>query len=59
MCLDHKKISKGKRKIYNTLIFSAFLYGSKILTIKSRDAKTIRAAEMKYMKNSRINLDRL
>jgi len=50
MCLDHKKIPKETRKIYNTLTFPAFLYVSETWTIKSRDAKTITAAEMKYMK---------
>jgi hypothetical protein len=35
-------------KLYNTLSLPAVLNGSKIWAIKSRDARIITAAEMKY-----------
>jgi len=44
-----QKTLKTKRiKLYNTLFLPAVLYGSEIWTIKSRDARIITAAEMKY-----------
>jgi hypothetical protein len=39
-------------KLYNTLAPPFLLYGSKIWTIKARDARIITAAEMKYMRRT-------
>jgi len=42
----------NKNKLYNTPSLPALLYGSENWTIKSRDARRITAAEMKYMRNT-------
>jgi hypothetical protein len=39
-------------KLYNTLALTSLLYGSENWTIKAKDATTITAAEMKYMRTA-------
>jgi len=53
-----KTLKKTRLKLHNTLALPVLLYGSETWTIKARDARRITAAVMKYMKNSRIHLDR-
>jgi hypothetical protein len=51
MFLGHKKTLKKTRiKLYKTLALPVLLHGSETWTIKARDARTITAAEMKYMR---------
>jgi len=45
-----KTLKKTTIKLYNTLALSVLLYGSDTGTVKARDARRIRAAEMKYMR---------
>jgi len=53
MCLDHKKtVKKTTINLYNTLALPVLLYSSETWTIKSRDARRITAAEMKYMRRT-------
>jgi endonuclease I len=52
-----KTLKKTRIKLYNTLAPPALLYGTKTWTIKTRDARRITAAEMKYMRSA--DLDRL
>ena len=53
MFLGHKKTLKETRiKLYNTLALPMLLYGSETWTIKSRNARRITAAEMKYMRRT-------
>ena len=47
-----KTLKKTRIKLYNTLALPVLLYGSKIWTIKARDARRITAAEMKYMRRT-------
>ena len=43
--------SQGKKpERYNTLAILVLLYGSETWTVKAREARRIRAAEMKYMR---------
>ena len=49
MCLDHKTCKKPAIKLHNTLALTVLLYGSEPRTVKTRDARIITAAEMKYM----------
>ena len=46
-----KTLQKTGIKLYNTLALLV-LYGSETSTMKARDARTITAAEMKYMKST-------
>jgi ABC-type ATPase involved in cell division len=39
-------------KLYNTLAIPLLLYGSETWTVKTRDARRITAAEMKYMRRT-------
>ena len=51
MSSDHKKTLKKTRvKLYITLALLVLLYGSETWTVKASDARTITAAEMKYMR---------
>ena len=51
MCLDNKKaLTKTSIKLYNTLALPVLLYGSETWTVKARDARRIRASEMKYIR---------
>jgi hypothetical protein len=43
---------KTRIKLYNTLALPALLYGSENGTIKTRDARQIISAEMKYMRTT-------
>ena len=43
------KPQKSKIKLYNTLALSSLLYGSENRTTKARNARKIRAAQMKYV----------
>jgi len=53
MCLNHKKTLKKTRiKLYNTLALQVLLYGSETWVTKARDARRIKAAEMKYMRRT-------
>jgi hypothetical protein len=45
-------LKKTRIKLYNTLALPVLLYGSETWTIKSRDARRITAAEMKYMRRT-------
>ena len=47
-----KTLKKTRIKIYNTLALPLLLYGSETWTIKTRDARRITAAEMKYMRRT-------
>jgi hypothetical protein len=47
-----KTLKKTRIKLYNTLALPLLLYGNKTWTIKARDARTITAAEMKYMRKT-------
>jgi hypothetical protein len=40
-------LKKTRIKLHNTLAIPALLYGSKMWTIKARDARRVSAAEMK------------
>jgi hypothetical protein len=53
MCLDHEKtLKKTGIKLNKTLALLVSLYGSETWTVKSRDARRITAAEMKYMRRT-------
>jgi len=54
MCLDHKQkpLKKTRIKWYNTLALPVLLYGSETWTIKAKDHRRIKAAEMKYMRRT-------
>ena len=53
MCLDHKKpLKKTRKKLHNTLALPVLLYGSETWTIKARDTRRIKAAELKYMRRT-------
>jgi hypothetical protein len=53
MCLGHKKtLQKTRIKFYNTLAVPVLLYDRETWTIKTRDARRITAAEMKYMRRT-------
>ena len=54
MCLGHKKktLKKTRIKLYNTLALPLPLYGSETQTIKTREARRITAAEMRYMRRT-------
>jgi len=45
-------LKKTRIKLYNTLAFPVWLYGSETWTIKARDARITTAAEMKYMRRT-------
>jgi len=47
-----KTLKKTRIKLYNTLTLPVLLYGSETWTIKARDARRIKAAEMKYMRRT-------
>ena len=47
-----KTLRKTRIKLYNTLVLPVLLYGSETWAIKARDARRIRAAEMKYMRRT-------
>jgi hypothetical protein len=47
-----KTLKKTRVKLYNTLPLPALLYGSENWTIKTRDARRITEAEMKYMRTA-------
>jgi hypothetical protein len=47
-----KSLKKTKIKLYNTLSLPVLLYGSETWTIKARDARRVKAAEMKYMRST-------
>jgi DNA-binding sugar fermentation-stimulating protein len=47
-----KDLKKTRIKLYNTLAFPGLLYGSETWTIKSRDARKITAAEIKYTRKT-------
>jgi hypothetical protein len=47
-----KTLKKTRIKLYNMLALPTLLYGSENWTIKSRDARRITAAEMKYMRRT-------
>ena len=47
-----KILKKTRIKLYNTLALPVLLYGSETWTIKTRDARRITAAEMKYMRTA-------
>jgi hypothetical protein len=49
MFRPQKTLKKTRIKLYNTQVLSALLHGSENWTIKTRDARRITAAEMKYM----------
>jgi len=64
ICFYHRKPERTRINLYNSLEHSRFVIRSENLAIEVRDARRIRAAELKYMrkiydKNSRIYLDRL
>ena len=45
-----KNLKKTRIKLYNTLTLPVLLCGSKTWTVKTRDARRITAAEMKYIR---------
>jgi len=47
-----KTLKKTRIKLYNTLTLPVLLCGSKTWTVKTRDARRITAAEMKYMRRT-------
>jgi hypothetical protein len=47
-----KTLNKTRIKLYNTLALPVLLYGSETWTTEARDARRIKAAEMKYMKRT-------
>jgi len=47
-----KTLKKTRLKLYNTLALPVLLYGSESRTIKTRDARRITAAEMKYVRRT-------
>jgi hypothetical protein len=47
-----KALKKTRIKLYNTLALPGLLYGSETWTTKTRDARRISAAEMKYMRRT-------
>jgi len=47
-----KTLKKTRIKLYSTLALPVLLYGSETWTIKTRDARRITAAEMKYMRRT-------
>jgi hypothetical protein len=47
-----KNLKKTRLKLYNTLTLPVSLCGSDTWTIKARDARRIRATEMKYMRRT-------
>ena len=49
---SQKTLKKTRIKLYNTLALPVLLYGSETWTIKARDARRIRASEMKYMRRT-------
>jgi hypothetical protein len=48
----YKNLKKTRIKLYNTLALPVLLYVSETWTIKERDARRIRAAEVKYMRRT-------
>jgi hypothetical protein len=50
-----KTLRKTRIKLYNTLALLVLLYDSETWTIKSRDARRITAADMKYMRRTAGN----
>ena len=60
MFRPQKTLKKTRIKLYNTLALPVLFYGSETWTVKSRDARRITAAEMKYMRRTaRYTWDRL
>jgi hypothetical protein len=49
MFRPQKTLKKRRIKLYNKLTLPAQLYSNENWTIEARDARRIRAAEMKYM----------
>ena len=47
-----KNLKKTRIKLYYKLALPVLLYGSETWTIKTRDARRITAAEMKYMRRT-------
>jgi hypothetical protein len=47
-----KSFKKTRIKLYNTLAIPVLLYGSETRTIRTRDARRITAAEVKYMRRT-------
>jgi len=47
-----KTLKKTRIKLYTTLALPILLYGSETWTIKTKDARRITAAEMKYMRRT-------
>ena len=47
-----KTLKKTRIKLYNTLALPLPLYGSETQTIKTREARRITAAEMRYMRRT-------
>jgi hypothetical protein len=47
-----KTLKKTRIKLYNILAFPVLLYGNETWTIKTKDARRITAAQMKYMKRT-------
>jgi hypothetical protein len=47
-----KTLKKTRIKLHNTLFLPALVYGSENWTIKARDARRIRATEMKYTRRT-------
>jgi hypothetical protein len=47
-----KTLKKTRITLYNTLALPMLLYGSETWTVKTRDARRITAAEMKYIRRT-------
>ena len=47
-----KTLNKTRIKLYNTLALPVLLHGSETWTIKTKDARRITAAQMKYLKRT-------
>jgi hypothetical protein len=47
-----KNLKKIRIKLGNTLALPVWLYGRETWTIKARDTRRIKAAEMKYMRRT-------
>lgn len=50
--IRQKHLKKRRIKLYNTIDLRALLYNNKNWPVEARDTKRIKAAEMKYIRNT-------
>ena len=50
--IRQKNLKKTRIKFYNTIDLPALLYNTENWTVEAREAKRMKAAEMKYLRNS-------